>query len=168
MLLKIHQYIAISIVVFVILAVLWPLIVHAVTEDEVGVHNSPTEYTALVAATGAPEAPKRVFKRTSGVSATASDPRIAEAILAAFPDAPIMYWVAVNESGLDPSVSNPSGAKGLFEIVGSTWRGTGCTGDPFNAEDSIACARKIYDTSGTAPWNESKYKGFDGGWAKHL
>lgn len=79
-----------------------------------------------------------------------------------------MYWVAVNESGLDPSQDNPSGAKGLFEIVGTTWRLFKCTGSPYDAYDSAACAKKIYDSNGTKDWNESKYKGFDGGWGKHL
>ncbi len=78
-------------------------------------------------------------------------------IVEAFPDAPIMLKIARAESGFKPWEKNPnSSASGLFQILTGTWKLHGCEGDVFNAEDNIACARKIYDDSGTKPWNESK------------
>lgn len=83
---------------------------------------------------------------------------IEEKISVAFPDAPIMLQVARAESRLVPSARNPtSSAKGLFQVLDSTWVLYGCLGDVLNEDDNIACARKIYDDSGLFPWNESRY-----------
>lgn len=80
----------------------------------------------------------------------------------------IMYWVALNESTLDPSAYNPSGAQGLFQIVGITWRHFKCEGDPFNAVDNTLCAKKIYEKNGLRDWEWSRNHGSDGGWGKRL
>ncbi len=87
-----------------------------------------------------------------------------------FPDAPIMYQVAKAESwdyksqDFNPKAKNPaSTAKGIFQILDGTWKGAGCKGDPLQALDNIACARKIYDDSGTRPWDASK-----GTWGKFV
>ena len=80
----------------------------------------------------------------------------------------IMYWVALNESGMEPSAVNPSGASGLFQIVGTTFRGAKCEGDVFNYQDNIKCAAKLYRANGLRDWEWSRYDGFDGGWGKRL
>lgn len=74
--------------------------------------------------------------------------------------------VAFCESSLNPKVRHTdSSAKGLFQIIDSTWRIFHCSGDPLNYVDNIKCAKKIYDhydsfgTSGG--WAESK-----GCWSK--
>jgi len=79
-----------------------------------------------------------------------------------------MLQIAYCESGngcagpIDPKAKNPnSSASGVFQILKGTWAAYGCTGDVFNEDDNIACARKIYDESGTTPWNASR-----GGWAR--
>ncbi len=72
-------------------------------------------------------------------------------------DAPVMIEIARAESGFNPQAKNPaSTAKGLFQILGSTYKAYNCTGDVLNAADNIACARIIYEKDGTTPWNESK------------
>lgn len=84
-------------------------------------------------------------------------PTIEEKILYAFPDAPIMLKVAIAESRLVPTAKNPeSSATGLFQVLQGTWIGAGCKGDPKNADDNIACARKLYDDSGLVPWEASR------------
>lgn len=95
---------------------------------------------------------------------------IATVIRMTFPDAPIMYHVAKAESwdfklnDFNPKARNPeSTAKGIYQILDGTWKGAGCKGDPLQALDNIACARKIYDDSGTTPWNASK-----GTWGKYV
>lgn len=81
-----------------------------------------------------------------------------------FPDAPIMVHIAAAESRTCTNNVNPtSSARGCFQIIKSTWLAYKCTGDVLFPPDNIACARKIYDDSGTAPWNESKHA-----WGKYL
>lgn len=78
-------------------------------------------------------------------------------ITSEFPDAPIMVKIAEAESTYNATAKNPkSSASGLFQILTSTWKGAGCQGDVFDAESNIACARKLYTTSGTKPWDASK------------
>lgn len=75
----------------------------------------------------------------------------------AFKKTPIMIDVAHAESSFNPTAKNPdSTAKGLFQILDSTWKGTGCIGEVYNPEDNIECAQKIHADSGTTPWNSSK------------
>lgn len=88
--------------------------------------------------------------------------RVTNLIKAIIPNAPIMIAIASAESGFDCGIKNKaSSARGCFQILKSTWIDAGCTGDVFNAEDNIRCAKKLFDTSGTTPWNESK-----GTWGK--
>lgn len=85
-------------------------------------------------------------------------------VAAAFPDAPIMVYVADAESDFCSHADNPnSTAYGVFQILQGTWTAYGCTGSRGDAADNIKCARKIYDASGTQPWNASKSK-----WAAYL
>ncbi len=85
-------------------------------------------------------------------------------VLTAFPDAPIMAYIALAESGLNPLAKNPgSSASGVFQILKSTWVDAGCEGDVFVAENNIKCAQKLYTVSGTTPWNPSK-----GSWGQYL
>lgn len=80
-----------------------------------------------------------------------------EMVEAEFTDAPVMVRVARAESGFNPLAKNPhSSATGLFQILKSTWTATGCTGTSTIASDNIACARKLYDDAGTAPWTASE------------
>lgn len=80
----------------------------------------------------------------------------------------IMYWVALNESDLDPTAESGTGPVGVFQIAGITWRDYDCTGNRYNAYDNIQCARKIYDKRGLKDWRWSEYHGSHGGWHKNL
>lgn len=72
-------------------------------------------------------------------------------------DGDIMVDIANAESSFNPAAKNPrSSAKGLFQIVDSTWSSTKCNGDVLNATDNIECAKKIRADAGTTPWNASK------------
>jgi hypothetical protein len=56
-----------------------------------------------------------------------SAPRVVEAInlaAAVYGDGSTLWRKARCESGLNPQASNPSGADGLFQFLGSTWRST--------------------------------------------
>ncbi len=84
---------------------------------------------------------------------------VEQLVIDAFPDAPVMFRIARAESQFNPEAKNPeSTATGVFQILIGTWKDKryGCTGERTNAIDNIACARKIYDISGTVPWNSSK------------
>ncbi len=84
-------------------------------------------------------------------------PTVEDLVTDAFPDAPVMVRIARAESSFIPTAKNPhSTATGVFQILKSTWIATGCTGTSTVAADNIACARKLYDSAGTAPWNSSK------------
>lgn len=84
---------------------------------------------------------------------------VPEKIAIAFPDAPVMVNIASAESKFVITAKNPkSTAAGLFQILIGTWYAYKCEGTRYNADDSIKCARKIYDAQGTSPWNSSKSK----------
>ena len=67
--------------------------------------------------------------------------------------------VAFCESSLNPFARHrKSSAKGLFQIIDSTWRHFGCIGDPLNPDDNIRCAYKVwkkYGWNSTASWRAS-------------
>lgn len=69
--------------------------------------------------------------------------------------------VAFCESSLDPRKTNStSSASGLFQILKGTWESYQCEGNPFNAEDNIKCAYKIYQANGwgsSASWGASQH-----------
>lgn len=74
-----------------------------------------------------------------------------------FANDPVMIKIAKYESTFNPSAKNSSSsASGLFQITKGTWKDYKCTGDVFNAEDNIACAKIIKADRGTQPWNASK------------
>lgn len=75
-----------------------------------------------------------------------------------FKDAPIMVRIAQAESQFDCSQKNPdSTAKGCFQILDGTWKDYKCEGgDHYEMKANVACARIIYDASGTQPWDASK------------
>lgn len=74
-----------------------------------------------------------------------------------FKNEPVMLRIAFAESGFNPLAKNPnSTASGLFQILKGTWAAHKCEGEVFDAEDNIACARKIYDRNGTRDWLASK------------
>ena len=83
-----------------------------------------------------------------------------EAIVRAYwSDAPVMIEIARAESEFSPTADNPnSTAKGLFQILDGTWEDYGCQGDVLDIQDNLACARLLYEESGTTPWNASKDK----------
>lgn len=138
MLLKIHQYISITIVVFVILAALWPLLAHAVIQDGVDFYNSPTNLVALVAPTGAPEAPKLVPDRT-------------------------LERIAWCESQNRPDAKNPhSSASGLFQFLNSSWESYGKElwgstegKSVFSKKDSTELAYYVASRYGYGSWSSS-------------
>lgn len=91
-----------------------------------------------------------------------------EKIILEFQDAPIMVHIAQAESTMCTDKDNPySSASGCFQILRKTWADYKCEGvfdtDSMNDDINIACARKIYNRSGTSPWNESKHV-----WGKYL
>lgn len=135
------------------------------TVDEV-IPNSPVSSIAL-------EAPHAIVIEPStegfdspapdspAVSIAGREDTISLMVSSAFPDAPKMLQVAYCESGngcgppLNPTARNPrSTAKGLFQVLDGTRDAYGC-GDQLIPEESIKCARKIYDAEGYAPWASS-------------
>ena len=121
----------------------------AVQEAPMVVVTSPIEHMALTA-------PKQGVSVPLGTNKEA----IQHAILAAFPDYPVMVDVARAESQFRPWVDNESGssASGLFQILDGTWEGHKCKGDVYKAEDNIACARKIVDAAkGLTDWDASAH-----------
>ena len=164
-------------VTFILIALLWPLLAKAITTDEVGYYTFPTELTALLA----PRTPlfavylPRGEAQVSGIDNVAGSftpetdsSEIVAQIHAVFPDAPIMYWVALNESGLDPAICNPSGACGLFQITGGTFQSCNVEGVRTELVPNLKCARILYDRNKLSDWEWSRYEGFDGGWGKRL
>ena len=80
-------------------------------------------------------------------------------VIAEFKDAPVMVSIARAESQFNPKAKNPnSTATGVFQILIGTWNDPyyGCVGERTDPQDNIDCARKIYEKSGTVPWNSSK------------
>jgi len=152
------------------------LVARAVTVDAPLVHSNATDQVALTATGGIIVSPAKAG--TTGKSqATVSKEAVRayigpegvkQAIEAEFGPGHIMYWVAVNESELDPLAESGTGPEGVFQIARQTWRNYKCEGDVFNAADNIKCARKIYDANGLTDWRWSMYHGSQGGWAKHL
>lgn len=123
--------------------------------------SAPTSSVALVSNLGIVKEP-----RISGVDKASASPVDAQEnvgtttarqlVVSAFPDAPIMVRIAQAESHMIPNAKNPrSTATGLFQVLSGTARAYGC-GDQTIAEESIKCARKIYDAEGTIPWLSSK------------
>lgn len=69
----------------------------------------------------------------------------------------ILSKIAYCESHNDPLAANKtSSAKGLLQIIDSTWIAFKCDGDVFNAEDNMRCGLKILTTSGIQHWNPSR------------
>lgn len=125
------------------IGILWPLITVAqtipVVATPVFIEGSSTDGIALVA------------------SSTLPTPTPQELVIQAFPDAPVMVRIAAAESSFIPTAKNPaSTATGIFQILSGTFKSYKCDGVQSNASDNIACARKIYNKEGTAPWNSSK------------
>ena len=91
-----------------------------------------------------------------------------EKISREFADATIMVHIAQAESTMCTNNDNPtSSASGCFQILRKTWSDYKCEGnfdtDSLDVDKNIACARKLYNKSGTSPWNESKHV-----WGKYL
>lgn len=145
-----------------------PLVTRAVTvqdEQEQGLMPAtPIEHMALVAPSGITlETPKPKLIPATKTDVSTTTALVKQMVVDAFPDAPIMVHIADSESQFIPWAQNPhSTAHGVFQILIGTWNGYGCTGDRSNAADNIACARIIYDASGTTPWNASKHN-----WGKY-
>lgn len=89
---------------------------------------------------------------------TAQQIQVMDMVATEFIDASIMVDIANAESGFDPTQKNPnSTAKGVFQILDSTWKNNGCQGNVFVAENNIACARILYRKNGTTDWNASRH-----------
>lgn len=131
----------------VALGILWPLIVRAQQIQTPNISPSQSELTITIDA-------KTTIWYAPLKNATTS---IEQMVRDAFPDAPIMVQVARAESQFVATAKNPnSTATGVFQILTGTWRDAKCQGDIKNATDNIACARILYDESGTTPWLASK------------
>lgn len=74
--------------------------------------------------------------------------------------------VAETESRFNPAARSSAGAMGVMQVMPGTWRGTGCTGSPWNAQDNIRCGVGILARSlkeGSARWAVAAYHGGPGG-----
>jgi len=68
-----------------------------------------------------------------------------------------MIKIARCESNFRPEAKNPnSTAKGIFQIIISTWDRNKCEGERWDFVDNIKCAYKLYETRHFQPWNASK------------
>lgn len=69
----------------------------------------------------------------------------------------ILQIIAKCESDDNPLAKNPgSSAKGLLQILDSTWNNFGCTGSVYDPDDNMSCGIKIAMTSGLHHWNPSR------------
>lgn len=79
-------------------------------------------------------------------------------------EAKLLIAIAKAESGLNPRAKNrTSSARGLFQIIASTWYQYDCTGDKYDFKDSTDCAVNILRVSGPTQWevyNNGSYKAF--------
>lgn len=101
--------------------------------------------------------------RTTSVLPTGD---VVDKIITAFPDAPIMVWVAKCESELNPTAdrANLNVDVGLFQINQVHLSRLNSLGmDRRNVDDNIAYARMLYNESGLGPWYMSKHC-----WEKYL
>lgn len=106
-----------------------------------------------------PILPTIVHASILAVESTTEPPTLQSKLTDAFPHA---YSIAMCESSLNPTAKNQnSSASGLFQIIRGTWSEAGCTGDVFNEDDNIVCAKRLYDKQGLKPWKASK-----GCWSK--
>lgn len=70
---------------------------------------------------------------------------------------PILEKIANCESESIATAKNPnSSAKGLLQILDSTWDAFSCKGDPYNPDDNMQCGIKIATQSGFHHWNPSR------------
>jgi len=91
---------------------------------------------------------------------------VVDKIITAFPDAPIMVWVAICESELNPTAdrANLNVDVGLFQINQVHLPELNRLGlDRRNVDDNIAYAKILYNESGLGPWYMSKHC-----WEKYL
>jgi len=100
-----------------------------------------------------------VAPRTGTSQASPSDGcGYADAIREAWSDTPDAEWavaVAWRESHCDPAAYNPSGASGLFQLLGHQNlidQVCGVGASPFDAACNIAAARALYQGAGRSPW----------------
>lgn len=101
--------------------------------------DTPVAYYALVASSAPPT------------------PTPQELVVSEFRDAPVMVRIAKAESSFNPNAKNSSStATGLFQILVGTWEYYDCKGSRTDAPSNIACARKIYEDSGTLAWKSSR------------
>lgn len=120
------------------------------TQPDPKVIQSPTSDTALVASSAI-----IVEQPLDRPLTHAATPSISDRVVSAFPDAPVMVRIARAESNMIPSAKNKySTATGLFQVLKGTATAYHC-GDQTIVEESIKCARKIYDAEGTTPWISS-------------
>jgi len=104
---------------------------------------------------------KGVLAPASGVFAREVDNDTKSKIRAVFgKDSEMAIKVAFCESSLNPLTAHKSSsAKGLFQIIDPTFKQFNCVGNPFNPDDNIRCAKKIYDKFGwgsSGSWLASK------------
>lgn len=98
--------------------------------------------------------PKQAVKRTTETHNNDNEAKI-RSVFTDNPDEAV--HVAFCESSLNEKAAHQhSSAKGLFQVINGTWKSNKCSGDPLNADDNIACAKKIYDRQGWRPWLASK------------
>jgi hypothetical protein len=135
-----------------------PLMANAMTIDSQKIYTtSPVESVALVPTNAIVSVSEPAKARSDVITAVgiATSSEVASLILETFPEAPRMLQVAIAESDLVTTAKNPkSSATGIFQVLNGTRDAYHC-GDQTIAEESIKCARKIYDAEGYKPWRSS-------------
>ena len=114
---------------------------------------------SAVASPDAPQSVQEVKAYESPIQSGEEDPVKAEVDKVFKEYAPSAYQVIDCESDWKPGAKNPrSSAKGLLQIIDGTWKEMKCTGDPYNYQDNLACARVLFDDE-NQKWNT------DHGWS---
>lgn len=135
----------------------WPLIARAITEDEVGYYNSPTEYTALLPATGAPAAPKLPPERVLPSNTRIATYQHTEGILGR---------IAQCESQGNLYAKNPrSTAKGKYQFLDGSWKYYGkklwgsewINKSVWSEKDQDELAEYVVSLNGYRDWEASAY-----------
>lgn len=77
------------------------------------------------------------------------------------------YTNSDGDIAFNPSAKNPnSSAKGIYQFINGTWKKL-CSGDVLDPEDNVKCGTRLLALkNGIKHWEDSKNKGFGGGWSR--
>jgi len=84
-----------------------------------------------------------------------TEEKIIEHIHKVFPEAPkLMERIAWCESRLDPKAQGPTDDHGIYQLHNPSHDLSEI--DVYDVEQNVAFARRLYDETGTTPWNASR------------